>query len=75
MRPGDLVRCQGHTDRAISPAVLKSALPAVKALCKKCRSPLVCQGRSLRCIPVSAWRTESSLTIMGTSILNAPLGA
>ncbi|MGI5960327.1 MAG: exosome complex RNA-binding protein Csl4 [Methanomassiliicoccaceae archaeon] len=52
MRPGDLVRAKViQTVPSVQLSTQEPHFGVVKALCKKCRSPLVCQGRSLRCDP------------------------
>lgn len=58
MRPGDLVRAKViQTRPSVQLSTQEPHFGVVKALCRKCRSPLACQGKSLRCDPCE--RVES----------------
>jgi len=58
MRPGDLVRAKViQTKPSVQLSTQEPHFGVVRALCRKCRSPLVCQGKSLRCDPCE--RVES----------------
>ncbi len=52
VRPGDLVRAKViQTRPSVQLSTQESHFGVVQALCRKCRSPLARQGRSLRCEP------------------------
>ncbi|KQM12329.1 RNA-binding protein [Methanomassiliicoccales archaeon RumEn M1] len=58
MRPNDLVRAKViQTTPSVQLSTQEPHFGVVKALCRKCRSPMVCQGKSLRCEPCE--RVES----------------
>jgi exosome complex component CSL4 len=58
MRPGDLIRAKViQTAPSVQLSTQEPHFGVVKAMCRKCRGTLECQGRSLRCEPCE--RVES----------------
>ncbi|NLI73714.1 MAG: exosome complex RNA-binding protein Csl4 [Euryarchaeota archaeon] len=52
MRPGDLVRAKViQTVPSVQLSTQEPHFGVVRALCRKCRSPMILKGRSLRCEP------------------------